>query len=260
MSIRTFSKFYYGYEITADNCSIDFNDGGADKVATLAVGTYSLTKLLIVTAAALNAASSVEWTVTVNRATRIITLTSASSTTVLGATGDNFSTSALPTLGLNSADHTGTTHVGATASGSSYSPGFLLEDYKDKTQTRKLINPTINKSTSKQKVSVQYFGVEQFYKFNIKWITNQHVGTSAVWRSSNTALEDAKSFLNWIMTKSIIEFMPDENDEATYDRMYLDSAEADADGVGFDLKEYFDKNLPGFYETGLLTFTVITTE
>jgi len=263
MALGTHSSFYYGFEVTSDNQFINFKEGaGAEKTATVPVGTYSLTKLLQVVAAALNAASAIDWTASVNRATRIVTLTSSSSASLLWATGTNFTQSIGPLLGMPLTNVLNvTSFVGTLAVGTAYRPQFKLQDYKDNTMTRKLINPTVNKSSSKQKVSVQYFGVEEFFKFNIKYITNRDVsGSDSKYKNNPNAVEEAKAFLNFIILKNIIEFMPDENKPNVYYRMYLDSSTQDSDGVGFDLVEYVDKDLPNFFETGLLTFTLVTQE
>jgi hypothetical protein len=259
MSIKTHSAFYFGYVVNADNQYINFKEGaGVEKTAIVPVGTYSLTRLLQVVAAALNTASLVDWSLQVNRSTRVVTLTAS----LLFGTGGNAVKSIAPLLGFNLLDYNNLTiFTGAFASGKAYYPQYLLQDYKDKTETQKLINATINKSASKQTVSVQHFGVEMFYKFNIKYITNRNVeGSPAFWVNNSSAVEEAKEFLQWITQKYIVEFMPDQADPDTYDRMYLDTSAQDNDGVGYTLIEYVDRDLPNFFESGLLTFTVITKE
>lgn len=263
MALSTHSVFYYGYQVTADNQYINFKEGaGAEKTAVVPVGTYSLTRLLQVVAAALNTASSITWSVTVNRTTRIVTITADSTASLLFLTGGNAINSIATLLGIAGLDYLNqTTFVGTSASGKEYRPQYLLQDYKDKTETQRLINATVNKSASKQTVSVQHFGVEQFYKFDIKYITDRDVrGSDAFYKYNPNAVAEVKEFLQWITQKYIVEFMPDENAPDTYDRMYLDASAAVSEGTGYELKEKVDVDLPRFYDTGLLTFTVVTKE
>lgn len=263
MALGTHSVFYYGYVVTADNQYINFKEGaGAEKTAVVPVGTYSLTRFIQVVALALNNASSISWGVTVDRSTRLITILPDTTASLLFATGSSAAKSLRVLLGFAATDFNNLAVFFATApSGSAYRPQYKLQDYKDKTEVQKLINATVNKSASKQYVSVQHFGVESWYMFNIKYITNRDVsGSDEFYKNNPTAVEEAKAFLQWVTQKYVVEFMPDENNTAVYDRMYLDKSAQDNDGVGYELKEYNDLNLPNFFETGLLTFTVIDTE
>lgn len=263
MALSTHSVFYYGYVVDETNRYINFKEGaGAEKTAVVPVGTYSLTRFLQVVALALNNASAISWGVTVDRATRLITILPDSTASLLFSTGSSAANSLYALLGFTASDFLNQSVFFATApSGKEYRPQYRLQDYKDKSQVQKLINATVNKSASKQVVSVQHFGVESWYKFNIKYITNRDIrGSDDFYKYNNQAVEEAKAFLQWVTQKYVVEFMPDENDAATYDRMYLDTSAQDNEGVGYELREYIDQDLPEFYESGLLTFTVIDTE
>jgi hypothetical protein len=261
--VSTHSVFYYGIQITADNRYINFKEGaGAEKLAVLPIGTYSHTKLSEIVAAALNLASALTWSVSISRVTRLMTINSSGTASLLWLTGTSVDKSAHTLLGYPQIDLNNlTTFVGALGVGKEYKPQYLLQDYKNKTEVQKLINATVNKSASKNVVSVQHFGVEQFYKFNIKYITNRDVrGSDAFLKNNQSAVEEAKNFLQWITQKYLVEFMPDEDVRTVFDRMYLDTAAADSDGVGYELTEYTNLDLPEVFETGLLTFTVISKE
>lgn len=263
MSLASHSVFYYCQEVTNDNRYINFKEGaGLEKTAVVPVGTYSLTKLLQVVSAALNSASSIDWAVTVDRSTRIVTIVADSTASLLWATGLNSTQNIAALIGHAPVDVLNVlTFTGVNASGFEYRPQYKLQDYKDNTMTRKLVNPTVNKSSSKQKVSVQYFGVEEMFKFNIKYVTNRDVsGSDDFYKNNSQAVEELKAFLNFIMLKNVIEFMPDENTPNTFFRMYLDSGAQNGDGTGFEIVEYVDRDMPNFFETGLLTFTLVTSE
>ena len=47
MTIKTKSEFYYGHEITLVNNSIPFTEGSGEIVATVNIGTYSLSDFII---------------------------------------------------------------------------------------------------------------------------------------------------------------------------------------------------------------------
>lgn len=260
MALKKHSVFYYGHKIDENNNLINFKEGvGAEKTAEVPVGSYTLTKFLQVITAALNAASSLDWTYSVNRTTRIVTFNSSGTASLLFGTGSNALNSPFALLGFNAADYNNlTSFVGALPSGSEYRPQFPLQDYKGKDQNKKLVNAVVTKSASGDKVSVQSFGTERFIKMNIKNITNQP--TAGLLRNNPNAVEEIKTFMDYAVEKNPIEFMEDENDLATFDRVYLESTQADFNGTSYELIEYFDRNLPEYFETGLLNFKVINIE
>ena len=103
--LSTMSKWYYGHYIDTTNRNLPFNDG-TDKVAILNVGDYTLTEFVTETSRALNAASSLTFTVSVDRSTRLITIAAGSTfelQTTSGASANVFSL-----LGFSGADKTGT--------------------------------------------------------------------------------------------------------------------------------------------------------
>ena len=75
--LSTMSKWYYGHYIDQTNNILPFNDG-TDKTATLKVGDYTLTEFVTEVARALNAASSLTFTTSVDRSTRLITIAGSS--------------------------------------------------------------------------------------------------------------------------------------------------------------------------------------
>ena len=67
------SKWYYGHYVDTSNNILSFNDG-TDRTATLNVGDFSLTEFIVEVQRALNAASSLTFTVSVDRSTRLVTI------------------------------------------------------------------------------------------------------------------------------------------------------------------------------------------
>lgn len=260
MSLKVHSLFFYGHKIDENNNFICFKEGAGDeKIAEIPVGSYTLTKCLDVITAALNAASSLDWAYSIDRATRIVTFTSSGTASILFGTGSLALNSPAALLGFPATDIlNATSFVGSEATGYSYSPQFPLQNYTDKTKNKKLVNAVVNKSASGDAVSVQSFGIDRFIKMNIKYITNQP--SDGLLRNNPNALQEAKDFMDYVVEKNPVEFMEDENDPDTFDRVYLDSSGMDMNGTSYELVEYVDRNLPEFYETGLLTFKLINIE
>jgi hypothetical protein len=260
MALKVHSIFYYGHTIDENNNYINFKEGaGPELTAQVPVGSYTLTKFLDVIVDALNAASALDWDYSIDRATRIITLTSSGTASLLFSTGVNALNSPYALLGFDAADYIDlTSFVGSLPSGSEYRPQFPLQDYKGKDRNKKLVNAVVSKSANGDNISVQSFGVSRFIKCNIKFITNQP--TDGILRNNPSAVEEAQDFMDYIIEKHPIEFMEDENDPETFDKVYLDAAGMGLDGTSYELMEYVDRNLPEYFETGMLTFKVINIE
>jgi hypothetical protein len=261
MALKKHSIFYYGHKIDENNNRIDFADspGGPEKTAEIPVGSYTLTKFLEVITAAMNAASSLDWTFTLDRTTRIVSFQSSAAADLLLGTGTNFLNTPAALLGFPQADILNdTSFVGSSASGFEWAPQFPLQDYKPKDKNKKLVNAVVTKSASGDNVSVQSFGVDRFIKMNAKYITNQP--TEGVLRNNPDAVAEVEAFLDYIVEKNPVEFMEDEEDRDTFDKVYLESTPQSSDGTQYDLIEYVDRNLPEYFETGLLTFKVINKE
>lgn len=260
MALKNHSVFYYGHKIDSNNNLIPFKDGvSVEKVAELPVGSYTLTKFVQVIVAALNAASSLDWTGSVDRATRIVTLTSSGPASLLFATGSTALNSPYLLLGFSASDLINqTSFVGSSASGSEYRPQFPIQDYLGKDKNKKLVNAVVTKSASGDAVSVQSFGVDRYIRGNIKFITNEP--TAGILRNNPNAVEEVQNFMDYIIEKNPIEFMENENDVNTFDRVYLENTADGMGGTSYELVEYFDRSLPGYFETGALTFRIINIE
>ena len=260
MALKTHSLFYYGHKVDDTNNMINFKEGaGPEKTAELPVGAYSLTKYLEIVVAALNAASSLDWSGSVDRSTRLVTLISSGTASLLWGSGANSASTPALLLGYTQTDMVNlTSFVAPNPTGYSYSPQFPLQDYKGKDKNKKLVNAVVSKSATGDSVSIQSFGVDRFMKCNIKFITNNP--TDGVLRNNTSAVEEAIAFMDYAVEKNPMEFMEDENDPDTFDKVYLENTSMSQDGTSYELMEYVDRNLPEFYESGSLTFKIINLE
>jgi hypothetical protein len=257
MSLSTRSRFYYGVEIDSTNNQVDFTEAGVPMVATLSIGAYSFTDLATEFSRALNAAGDYTYTVTANRSTRTFTVatTGLENFELLGTTGVTVGTSALPDLGF-AADQTGTNTYTGTGVGTAYSPQFVLQSYVSSEDFRSAVDAVVNTSAS-GKVEIFSFGSEKFVEFNIRLATNVSQPTGHSIENSATGVEDLRLFMRHICNKFPVEFMADRDTPNTFETLILEKTPEDQKGVKYKLRELYDKNLPGYYETGVLTMRVI---
>jgi hypothetical protein len=258
--IDTRSVFYYGFEIDEDNYQLDFNEGGSELTAELAIGSYTATEFLTVLKTALDAAGALTYTVTMNRTTRVITIAATGNFSLLTTSGMHLGTSCFTLIGFSGADKTGAaTYSGSAAAGSSYAPQFLLQDYVASQDLQQAVDASVNKTAS-GRVEVVKFGTEAFMECNIKFATNITQLSGGPITNSATGEDDLRTFMQYLVTKGPIEFMADVSDRATYETMILESTPESQNGTGYRLKEMYDIGCVGYFQTGKLKFRVVEEE
>lgn len=257
MSLKTFSVFYYGHTVTAENYAIDFKEGGSEIQASLNIGDYTLSEYAVEIARAMNAASAKTYTVSVNRTNRKLMIAVDSGTfSLLTTTGSRAGISAFSMMGFSGADKTGaSSYLGDTGSGSEYLPQFILQDHIAPENFRKFIQPTVNESAS-GKVEVVRFGEKRFLECRIMFATDiAQVGQATTLIKDNpTGVLDLRTFLEYATTKARMEFMPNVDARSTFNKVILESTPESNEGTDFKLEEMFGKNMPGYFDTGKLRF------
>jgi hypothetical protein len=255
MSLKTRSVFYYGLEITSDNLYLDFKEGaGSELSAELEVGSYTHSEIAAVIKTALEDAGALTYTVTLNRTTRIITIAASGAFTILGATGTHTGSSCLSLLGYAASDtSSAVSHVASSACGTAYTPQFILQDHVATDHSQRLAYANVNKSAS-GRVQVQRFGTEQFLQCSIKFITDIPQTSAGPITSNPTGVADAQAFMEWCIAKQPLEYMANSSAPDTYERVLLESTPQDQSGTAFELREAYDRGLPGYFETGVLRF------
>jgi hypothetical protein len=258
MSLSTHSKFYFGYEINADALYLDFKEGaGPELSATVAIGSYSLEEAAVAAATALTAAGSQTYTASVDRTTRKITVSAASAFTLLVSSGSHAGTSAYGVLGFSGADtSSATSHQGNAGAGTSYATQFILQSYIPSTDYQQAADAVVNKAAS-GRVEVVTFGTEKFIEMNFKFVTDRAQAAASPIRENLSGVSAFRTFMQFLITKGPVEFMPDESSPGTFETVILESTPSDSKGVGYKMKELYDKGLPGFYESGTLKFRVV---
>jgi hypothetical protein len=257
MSLSTHSAFYFGYEVTEDNQSLDFDEGGGELTAEIEPGSYTLTTFLDAVESALNVAGALTYTVSVNRTTRIVTISAGSNFELLAATGTHVGSGVWSLLGFPATDVSGASSFsGTSASGSEYTTQFILQSYVSPDHYRQASSAVVNEAASGI-VEVVKFGDKRFIEADFKFITSRALPSVSPIRNNATGLEDASDFFVFLITKAQLEFMPDEDTPGTFYTVILESYPGFSDGTGFKFRELYDRGLPGFYETGVVKFRVI---
>jgi hypothetical protein len=254
MSLSTFSIFYYGYDITPENNIMNFSEGGGELSATIAIGSYSFTSLAVAIETALNAAGALTYTVSVNRTNRTYTIAATGTFSLLALTGSQSATGPWSLIGF-SADQTGMTTYTGSASGSTYTPQFILQDYIPSAHWRSAAQSTVNRTAS-GRVELIKFGDEQFIQCSMKYINN-YTQPSGPITNNASGVSQFLTFMQFAISKAPMEFMADTANRSTFEKVILESTGESKDGVGFKIKEMYDQGLPGYYESGTLVFRVV---
>jgi hypothetical protein len=256
--INTFCKFYYGHTINQDNRYLDFQEfGGSALLATLKIGEYSLTDFCNEVARAMNEVGSQSYAVSANRTTRIITVTAPTTTfKLLPVTGSNEARSCYDLLGFSSDTSYALSQVGDSASGYEWVPQFKPQSYVDFEHQQLSVDGVVKQSTSGAVEAVK-FGNFKIMECNFKFITNIYQSQLSPISNDSQGVENAIAFLEYIITKADLEFIPDKNDASAYHKCLLESTEESKDGLSFKLKEQYASGLVGYYETGILKFRKI---
>lgn len=256
--INTYSKFYYGLEVTEDNKWLDFDEGAGELSVEVRAGFYTPSELAEYIESEMNDLGSETYTVTFNRSTRKITIAATGSFDLLWDSGTNTDDTIGELLGYTiSADDTGaSSYLADTTCGSVYSPQFKLQDYVSEAHSRNLRSAMKQKSASGL-VEVINFGTDKFFEFSIKFATNIQQPSAGPIINNLTGVEDLEDFMQWLMLGAQVEFMPDTATPSDFYILFLESGAGDSNGLGYKLQEQYSRGLVGYFETGVLKFRVL---
>jgi len=254
--INTYSLFYYGHAITEENNLLDFDEGGGELTAELNPGDYTLTEFLVELKRAMDAIGALTYTVSVDRATRLITIAGSGAFSLLITSGTHVGTSVFTLAGFTGADvGPNTTFTGNAVTGSEYEPPFYLQDYIDDEDWQQSIDASVNKTAS-GKVEVIRFGTEKLLQMEISWVTDNGYNAGAI-KSTSQPLTNLRTFMRYITQKNKFEFMPDIDDPDTFKKVLLESTPESKTGTGYKLQEMYDRGLPGWYRTGTIKLRIV---
>jgi hypothetical protein len=258
--IYTKSKFYYGHTVTADNRAISFSEDNVNElIAELKIGNYSLTSYAQEVRRAMNEVSGGNnYEVSLDRNTRILTISGDNPFTLLTQTASIILISAFRMMGFNDLqDLTGlNSYSGQFGSGDVYAPQFFLQDYQDFRFNQKTASANVNQSASGL-VEIVSYGNVKLMSCNIKYINTYTQPDNSIFENNPNAIDETLTFLEYLITKGRIEFIADRDDANEYIECILDSTSKEQNGTAFELRELYSQGLNGYFETGLLRFRKI---
>lgn len=257
MAISTHSKIYYGLKIDTNSRYLDFKEGAITYKATLAVGSYTGSRLAVEIKKQMEASGAYTYTVAYDRTNRKFTITGSSPFTLLASTGVNAGNSAYQIIGFNPVDKTGlSSYTGESNSGYEYKTQFYIQSHKPTNHNRKAIDGVINESASGM-IEVVKFGNKRFLSGEFNFITDIIQGAGSIIRTNQTGVDDFVKLMEWLTEKYVLEIMIDENKPLEYETFILESTELDTKGLDYELIELYDKGLPEYFRSGVLKFRLM---
>lgn len=251
--LNTFCAFNYGHTITIENNIIPLDDGPGEIAVEIDVGSYSLGEFAVKVNEALNNDGTQEYTVSLDRDTRVLTISAPGNFYLLFNSSSNSGISARELLGFDDQDYSGTnTFTAPNPSGSQYIPQFKLQNFVDFPLNKKVSSATINE-TGSGRVEVVKYADQFFMKCDITLITD--IEGQGVIRNNAQGVQDAIDFIDYATRKTNIEFVYDiENQGAAFERCLLESTAQSRDGTNYELKPLYSRGLTGYYELSKLVF------
>lgn len=259
MGLKTYSAFNYGHTINNNNNLFPVDEGSGEVLVTLRSRPYTLQGFRAELERVLNSQLDNEYTVTLDRSTRTLTIESSATFTIPLASSQVLEISAYSLAGFTGTlDLTGeTTYTASSPSGFQFRPQFLLQNFVDFQDQQRAANASVNESAS-GKVEVASFGNVQIMSCNITLQTNNIEYSEACQtrpiRPDPQGVENLRNFLIYATTKAPLEFIPDIADQEQFISCIIESTPDARDGTGFTLRELYARGLFGYFESGNLDF------
>lgn len=258
MALTKYSTFFYGHTINKQNRALNFLEPSGlniELTGSIAIGSFTLTEFGAKVVTAINAISSQEYTITLDRTTRKFTISAPANFDLLVGTGVNKTISVFTLLGFTGSDLTGSnTYTSNVASGSAYITQSPLANFSDFKHNKEKSEAVV-KTTPGGVTEVISYAVLERMKCDFPIITN-YVPQRRI-RETATGIEEVESFLDYIIEKAPIEFMEDYTLPLNYTSCILDKTRASSKGVGYSLVERVGDTLPGYYKQNGLVFLKI---
>jgi len=257
MALNTRSAFLYGHLIDQTNFSLDFDEGGSELQASLQPGDYTFGTFATEVERALNDTGSLTYNVTVDRSTRFVTISASGTFSLLPTSGSRIGVGVWDLLGFTGADQTGSsTYTSDSESGTFYRPQFKLQDYAPVEDLQGAQTASVSESASGE-FQIASFGSVRNMRCNIAFINDYAQSKNGPIENNQNAVSEAREFLLYLIGKNKIEFFPDRDTTGVFVNLILESTQRDRQGISFELRELLSRNLPGYYESGNLTFREI---
>lgn len=249
MALIANSLFLFNIDVTDSNKSIDFLNVslGSEIQATLRLGFYSLTAILVEYKRAMEAADPANtYTVTADRTfnggteNRVTILTSGSFLSILYATGTRNATSANAIIGFPNTDQTGsTTYTGTSSAGTTLIPTEIGYSFLPPQNWQKVFG-SVNISASGIKETIVY-DTQEFFQVEFKYEAQSRI------------LTEWEPLWQWLMQQKLFDFTPEITAPTVFFEGTLDRSVGESKGLGYRMAEMLP-NYPFKYTTGAMIF------
>lgn len=254
---KDYPAFNYGHTVTNTNRYINFSENGVDQLTGLIdIGSFTLTKYVDLVAKAMNSVGGQEYTVTIDRATRRITISADSNFDLLLATGNNITYSAYNMIGFDgTSDLTGlNSYTGTIGSGSQYLLQTPFRNFSDFPRNKEKAESVVYDTPNGIVETISYGVTERMY-CDIPMITN--ITPQQYIRETATGVEEFEQFIDYAIGKAPIEFIYKASEPNNFAVCLLDKTKSNSKGTGRRLVERIKDKLPGYFEMKGLVFRKI---
>lgn len=261
MALGTRSQFFYGFTVVEnENDWIDFDEGGSEISFQLTPGDYSFEDYISAISSGMSSSGTQTYISSLNRSTRLVTISATANFSLLPVTGSHNGTSAFSSIGFTADKTLSNSYVSDSAGGNVYRPQFLLQNYIPTENFQRAVNETINETASGI-VEVVKFGTVKYMQCSIDFATDIAQSGSGPIENNASGVSDLITFMVHCTSKKPVEFMADRDTPSTYQKLLLESTPSAATGTGFRLKEAWEAGYSGlanYYFTGNLTFRLLS--
>jgi hypothetical protein len=255
MALNKYSAFYYGHTVNQNNRYINFTEpsgSGLQLSALIEIGSTTLTGFADKVAKAMNSAGTQEYIVTLDRTKRTLTISADNNFTLNIDTGNQKAVTAFNLMGFSGADLSGSnSYEGTEASGEAYITQTPLKNFSDFKYNKEKAEAQVKTTPAGITEVISYSTLERM-KCDLPLITNYT--PQRFIRESNTGVDEAEAFLDYLITKAPVEFIYDYNSPNDFVPCILDKTGNNSKGVGYELREKVRQSLPGYYEISGLVF------
>lgn len=251
--IETKSEIIYGIEITSENRYLDFKEGEISCSAELRPGRYVLSTIAKEVSNALNSSGSFNYSCSVDRATRKLTISSDGSFQLI-AVNPPHSGNAFSVIGFT-ANKTGTSVTSDVGLGKVYTPPRYLQDYVSPDDNLSAISESVNRSADGS-VEVFSLGEERICEFNIDYITNNAAAYN--WLENISGMKEKTiDLMTYLSKKGPVDFIPDKTNPEEFYTLIMEKNAFNSKGTGFRLFEMAGLKHIGMWETKVVNFRVV---
>lgn len=251
MDINTYSAFLYGYTVTSQNYFLPFKEGVDDRLAQLNIGSYTFTRFVLEVSRAMNKAGVNEYTMSVDRNTQKITI-SSDGLFDLEVDSVYSERDCFELMGFVVNDKFGLNeYTSDVRTGNVFYPQYKLQGYIDFEDEREASSSAKN-ITGSGKVEVVKFGDIYLMTCNIVYSTDIPMGKNGAIKNNQNGVSNLRQFLAHITNPYRVEFIPDIADFDSYTECLLDSSANSSKGTGYKMQSM--KEGKAYKKSGELTF------